>query len=139
MTRKRLSMFKAGAVCLLCSVGAVIWTGCDTASADEELVVTPSSVELSSGESQLFTVSGGYHYTWSLVESVSSTSTTTTTSVEGHLSSLTGSEVRYFAPSGTGLKGTVTLEVRSTIPGTGGSSSNSPEYSVTGTAIITLK
>lgn len=137
---KIANTFKAGMVCLVCAAGALIWSGCDTASADEELVVTPSSVALSSGESQLFTVSGGYHYTWSLLESVTSTSTTTTTtSVQGHLSSLTGSEVRYFAPSGAGLKGTVTLEVRSTIPGTAGSSTNSSEYSVTGKAIITFK
>lgn len=139
MTMKILPALKVSLVCLLCAIGAVLWSGCDTASADEELVVNPSSVALSSGESQLFTVSGGYHYNWTLVETVSSTSTTSTTSVQGYLSSLTGSEVRYFAPSGTGLKGTVTLSVRSTIPGSGGSSSNSPEYSVTGKAIITFK
>lgn len=136
---KLLLALKVGLVCLLFAVGAVLWSGCDTASADEELVVSPSSVALSPGESQLFTVSGGYHYNWSITESVSSTSTSSTTSVKGYLSSLTGSEVRYFAPSGTGTKGTVTLEVKSTIPGSGGATSNSPAYSGTGKAIITLQ
>lgn len=137
MTKKTKQIMMAGVVSVLCAAGALIWTGCDTASADEELVISPSSVVLSSGQSQLFTVSGGYHYTWAL--SGSSSSTGTTSSAQGSLSSLTGSEVRYFAPSGATLSGSVTLNVTSTITGSGSSSSNSAGYSVAGHATITFK
>lgn len=137
MKNKTRNIIAACLACVLCVTGAFIWTGCDTASATEELVITPSSVALSAGESQLFTVSGGYHYSWELTESISSTSSTSST--KGYLSSLAGSEVRYFAPEGEGLSGTVTLLVKSTIPGTAGTSSNSPDYEVRGYAKITFK
>ncbi len=137
MTNKMRNVITAGLVCVLFAAGAIIWTGCDTASATEDLVITPSSVVLASGQSQLFTVTGGYHYTWSLNGSSSSTSSTTT--AQGSLSSLTGSEVRYQAPSGDSLSGTVTLTVTSTIEGSGDSSTNSSAYSMTGHATITFK
>jgi hypothetical protein len=137
MTKKTTKQIMAGLVCILCAAGALVWTGCDTASADESLVVTPSSVTLSSGQSQTFTVSGGYHYTWSIEGSGSSTTTTTT--AQGSLSSLTGSQVLYTAPSSASLSGSVTLNVTSTIEGSGGGTTNSAAYSVTGKAIITFK
>ncbi len=137
MNDKMKKAMLAGLVCVLFAAGAVIWTGCDTASADEELVLSPSSVVLSSGQSQLFTVSGGYHYNWYITGE--STSTSTTSTAQGSLSSLSGSEVRYFAPSGESLSGSVTVWVRSTIPGSASSSSNSPDYEVLGHATVTFK
>lgn len=137
MTTTMKNAIVAGLLCILCAAGAMVWTGCDTASATEDLVITPSSVVLSSGQSQLFSVSGGYHYTWAL--SGSTTSTGTTSSAIGSLSSLTGSEVRYQAPSGASLSGTVIIEVTSTIPGSASSSTNSPDYSKSGQAIVTFK
>lgn len=119
------------------AVGAAIWTGCDTASSTEALVISPSSVTLASGQSQTFTVSGGYHYSWSLEGSASSSGTTS--SAQGSLSSLTGSQVVYTAPTSETLSGSVTLNVTSTIEGSGASSSNNPAYEVTGSAVITFK
>ncbi|MEI8139561.1 MAG: hypothetical protein WCI03_06810 [bacterium] len=137
MTKKTTNVIVAGLVCILCAAGALVWTGCDTASADESLVVTPSSVTLSSGQSQTFTVSGGYHYNWSIEGSGSSTTTTTT--AQGSLSSLTGSQVLYTAPLSTTLSGSVTLNVTSTIEGSGAGTTNSVDYSIPGKAIITFK
>jgi hypothetical protein len=137
MTKKMKQVMMAGVVSVLCATGTLIWTGCDTASADEELVISPSSVVLSAGQSQHFTVSGGYHYTWSLEGSGSGSGTTS--SAQGSLSSLNGSEVNYTAPSGDSLSGSVKLNVKSTIPGSGESVSNSAAYEVTGYAQITFK
>jgi len=137
MTKNMKNAIVAGLVCILCATGALVWTGCDTANANEDLVVSPSSVTLSAGQSQLFTVSGGYHYTWSLAGTSASTSTTTT--AQGSLSSLTGSEVRYQAPSGDSLSGTVTLNVTSTIEGSGAGNTNSDAYSKSGYATITFQ
>jgi hypothetical protein len=136
MTTKTYSIIMSGLICMLCAAGIFVWTGCDTASATEDLVISPSSATLSSGQSQTFTVSGGYHYTWSLGGSISSSGTTT--SAQGSLSSLTGSQVLYTAPSGDALSGSVTLNVTSTIEGSGAGISNSPAYEVTGSAVITF-
>lgn len=138
MTTKTCSIIMSGLFCILCATGTFVWTGCDTASATEDLVVSPSSATLSSGQSQTFTVSGGYHYTWSIGES-SISSSGTTSSAQGSLSSLTGSQVLYTAPSSDTLSGSVTLSVTSTIEGSGEGVSNSPAYSVTGNAIVTFK
>ncbi len=137
MTKKTKNALLAGFVCILCATGALVWTGCDTASATEDLVVEPSSVTLDAGQSQLFKVSGGYHYDWAL-EGSSSVSGVTS-SAQGSLSSLTGSEVRYTAPSGAALSGSVKLRVTSTIEGSGGGTTNSAAYSVSGSAQITFK
>lgn len=136
MTTKTYSIIMSGLICLLGAAGTFVWTGCDTASATEDLVVSPSSATLSSGQSQTFTVSGGYHYTWSIGESSISG---TTSSAQGSLSSLTGSQVLYTAPSSDTLSGSVTLSVTSTIEGSGEGISNSPAYVVTGSADITFK
>jgi hypothetical protein len=137
MTTKTYSIIMSGLICMLCVIGTIMWTGCDTASATEDLVVSPSTATLSSGQSQTFTVSGGYHYTWSI--SGASSSSGTTSSAQGSLSSLTGSQVLYTAPSSASLSGSVTLSVTSTIEGSGAGISNSPAYSVTGSAIVTFK
>jgi hypothetical protein len=137
MTTKTYSIIMSGLICMLCAAGTLVWTGCDTASATEDLVVSPSSVTLSSGQSQTFTVSGGYHYTWSL--GGSSSSSGTVSSAQGSLSSLTGSQVLYTAPTGDSLSGSVTLSVTSTIEGSGAGISNSPAYEVTGSAVITFQ
>jgi len=137
MTKNMTKLIMAVGVCILCVAGALVWTGCDTASATDTLVISPSYVTLSSGQSQTFTVSGGYHYTWSL--SGTGSSTTSISSAQGSLSSVTGSQVLYTAPTSDSLSGAVVLQVTSTIPGTASSSSNSPAYSVSGQAIITFK
>lgn len=137
MTKTMKNAVMASLVCVLCAAGTLIWSGCETASATEDLVISPSSVTLSSGQSQLFTVSGGYHYTWSLTGTGSSTSTIT--SAQGTLSSSVGSEVRYTAPSGSPLSGSVIIQVTSTIPGSSSATSNSPDYSVSGTATVTFQ
>lgn len=42
------------------------WCGCETNSTEQEIEIKPGSVTLSEGQSQVFTVSGGYEYAWSL-------------------------------------------------------------------------
>lgn len=124
---------------ILCAAGALVWTGCDVASANESLTISPSSATLSSGQSAEFTVSGGYEYTWSLVAGTTS-STTTVSSTTGSLSSRTGNRVVYTAPtSASGLSGGVTLRVTSTITGTADGSTNSSAYAVSADASITFK
>ncbi|MEI8141105.1 MAG: Ig-like domain-containing protein [bacterium] len=137
MTTKLRQKIVVGLFGFICVAGTFILTGCDTASSTEELVISPSSVTLSSGQSQTFSVSGGYHYNWALEGSGSSSGSTS--SAQGSLSSLTGSQVLYTAPSSDTLSGSVTLKVTSTIPGSGSSTSNSAEYSVTGSAQINFK
>lgn len=130
----RLSRIITGVLgIVLCAAGALIWTGCDTAGANDALTISPSTATLSSGQSQEFTVNGGYQYTWSL----SGTNSSATT---GTLSSRTGNTVVYTAPtSDTGLSGSVTLHVTSTIEGSASGTSNSPAYSVSADAVITFK
>ena len=137
MTNKMKHVLAAGVVCCLCAAGSLVWTGCDTASSTDNLVITPSAVTLSSGQSQQFNVSGGYHYTWAL--SGSGSSSGTTSSAQGSLSSLVGSQVLYSAPTSDTLSGSVVIQVTSTIQGSGAGSSNSPAYSVSGEAIVTFK
>jgi len=138
MTTKMYQVFIGGLVCVMCVAGALIWSGCDTASSTDALTISPSSATLSSGQSQTFTVSGGYHYTWSLVGSGSSSSGTIS-SAQGSLSSLTGSQVLYTAPTSDSLSGSVNIHVVSTIPGSSSGVSNSPAYSVSADATVTFK
>ena len=137
MTKEMHQVVIGGLVCVLCAAGALIWSGCDTAGATDSLTISPSSVTLSSGQSQTFTVSGGYHYTWSLTGTGSSSGTTS--AAQGSLSSSTGSEVLYTAPTSDSLSGSVDIHVVSTIQGTASGTSNSPAYSVSGDATITFK
>lgn len=129
----RFGRFMAGILAIiLCAAGAWVWTGCDTAGANDALTISPSAVTLSSGQSQQFTVDGGYQYTWSI--------SGTNASANGSLSSRTGNTVVYTAPtSDTGLSGSVTLHVTSTIEGSGSGTSNAPAYSVSAEAVITFK
>ncbi len=53
-------------VALLAAAGMTFWSGCDTGSATENIEINPAAVTLSKGQTQVFTVSGGYDYTWSL-------------------------------------------------------------------------
>lgn len=65
---------KFTAIALLCSVlsgvaGLAFMCGCSidgADSADSDITVSPSSATLSKGQSQTFTASGGYEYTWTL-------------------------------------------------------------------------
>ena len=119
---------------ILCAAGGLVWTGCDTAGANDALTISPSTATLSSGQSQEFTAGGGYQYTWSIA------STGTSSSASGSLSARNGSSVVYTAPtSDTGLSGYVTLHVTSTIEGSASGTSNSPAYSVSADAVITFK
>ena len=138
MTNKFSKGMMIAATCVLAMAGALLWTGCDTASATEGLTLSPSSVVLASGQSQLFTVSGGYHYTWSILSGTASGSNVAANAT-GSLSSLTGSEVRYFAPTGDALSGSVIIQVTSTIEGSSSGTSNSPAYAVTGQAVVSFK
>ena len=52
--------------CTIAIAGSLLWSGCDTDSADSPITVTPNSATLTPGHSQQFTASGGYEYTWSL-------------------------------------------------------------------------
>ncbi|MEI6514353.1 MAG: hypothetical protein WCO77_00110 [bacterium] len=140
MTARFHKFIVGGLICALGTTIALIGTSCDTASANEELTISPSSATLSSGQSQTFTVTGGYHYGWEIF-SGSASSTSGTTYATGRLSSNTGSQVLYTAPSSdTGLSGSVTLRCTSTIEGSASSgTSNSPAYTVTSDVIITFK
>lgn len=137
MTTKWHQLITAGVACVIFCAGALVWTGCDTASSTEELVVSPAYATLSSGQSQTFTVSGGYHYTWSIGGSGSSSGSTS--SAQGSLSSANGSQVLYTAPSSAALSGSVTIHVTSTIPGSGEATSNAPAYEVSGSAVVNFK
>lgn len=53
-------------VALLTIAGLTVWSGCEIGSATENIYIEPSSVRLEKDQSQTFTVSGGYDYTWSL-------------------------------------------------------------------------
>lgn len=132
----RIMMFSL--ICALCATGTLVWTGCDTAGASDSLTISPSSVALSSGQSQEFTVSGGYHYEWQILSGTASGSNVTSTAT-GYLSSRTGSSVRYFAPTGEGLSGAVTLRVTSTIEGSGAGTTNTAAYSVYADATVTFQ
>ena len=138
MTTKLSQGLMIAATCVLAMVGALLWTGCETSSATEALTVSPSSVTLASGQSQTFTVSGGYHYTWSILSGTASGSNVAA-NASGSLSALNGSEVLYTAPTGDALSGSVIIQVTSTIQGTASGTSNSPAYEVTGQAVVTFK
>jgi len=138
MTTKLYQAIATGILCLLvCTLGTLIWTGCDTASSDEALVISPLSATVGPNDTVQFTVSGGYDYTWSLSPDDGS----------GTLNTTKGSQVTYTCLTtnvGTSPKH---ILVTSTIQGNGGgisSSTNSPAtnsaaYSVTGMANIYYK
>ena len=137
MTRTFSSMIMTGLCGILCVAGTLVWMGCDTAGALDALTISPGSATLSSGQSQQFTVSGGYEYTWTLQGNASSTSSTSTAA--GSLSGRTGNTIVYTAPtSSTALSGSVVLHVVSTIQGSGAGNTNSSAYAVSADAVITF-
>ncbi len=82
---KRLSILLFGITLLVPLIGMV---GCETESSDQRAVtISPNSVSLAKGQSQVFTAEGWQDYTWSLANSSAGTlstkkgSTTTYTAV----------------------------------------------------------
>ena len=98
-------------VALLAAAGMAIWSGCDVGSATENIAIEPSSVVLEQGQSQTFTVSGGYDYTWDIDNRSA-----------GKLNTYRGDTVVFemlAAPdASTNGSGVVTITCTSTIPGT---------------------
>lgn len=101
-------------------------TGCDingSDSADSPITVSPSSVTLTKGQSQEFTASGGYEYTWSMSQSGGKLNTTKGPSVVFTLLSTNGTmPIKVIAkstisgtssgtPSTTNSTGTTAYEV----------------------------
>lgn len=138
MQTKLYRIMLCSLICVLCAAGTLVWTGCDTAGATDNLNISPSAVALSSGQSQQFTVSGGYQYDWQILSGTASGSNVTSTAT-GYLSSRNGSSVVYTAPTGDALSGAVTIRVTSTIQGSGSGTTNSSAYSVYADAIVTFK
>ena len=91
-------------------------SGCEVNPASSKVNITPDSVSMTKGQTQLFTASGGYDYTWSLGNEGM-----------GVLSTRSGSQTKYtslYTPSSNGAD--QILYVVSTIPNNvGGSSSTS--------------
>ena len=98
----------------------MLFSGCETDSADSPLKIAPSSVSVKQGDTVQFTVSGGYEYAWNLDPDDGS----------GRLNTRKGATVVYTCLSTT--IGTVPKNVRvtSTIPGSSAGASNGPAYQV---------
>ena len=108
-------------------------SGCEISGSQDDLTVTPSTIALSAGQSQAFTVSGGNTYTWYMGNNRDNEILGL-----GSLSSTSGSRVTYTAPFGIFQSTGVVLNVVSAIPGTTRGTNNSPPYDVTGYATIIL-
>ena len=129
MTTKTYQVIISGVFCILCAAGTIVWTGCDASSATDALSISPETVTVGPGDDVVFTVSGGYEYTWSLSPDDGS----------AILSTTKGSTTTYTCLTtnvGTTPK---TIVVTSTIQGSGGGTSNSTAYAVSGTAKIYYK
>ena len=123
------------AVALLAAAGMTIWSGCDVGSATENIQIDPSDVTLEKGQSQVFTVSGGYDYTWALSDDAS-----------GSLNTRQGDTVTFTllkdTSSGTSntSAGNITVSCTSFIPGapqgSNGTNSQSGGYNETATALV---
>lgn len=98
-------------------VGVALMVACSTESASENNVrITPDNVRLAKGQSQQFTASGGYEYTWSLEGG-------TLVDEWGRLSASRGPTTVYTSTKDASTAGTFrVIHVTSTIPGsdTGG-------------------
>ena len=108
-------------------------SGCEVDSATETILITPSAVNVSKGQSVQFTASGGYEYTWSLGSSG------TASTVMGTLSSTRGPTVTYtslYTPT-TSNAVTETLTVSSIISGDATSTNTSSAMQGSAAAIIT--
>lgn len=85
---------------------AFFLTGCESDSADTQIIIEPGGASIAAGQSIAFTASGGYDYTWSLSDGSL-----------GTLNTRTGPSVIYTSSS-SGSSGSVqTLTVVSTIQG----------------------
>lgn len=107
---RRLAL--GGFASLCCALGLLSGGGCDVASSNEALTISPASAVLSQGQTVTFTVSGGYTYKWSLDPDDGS----------GSLDTRSGSQVTYTCLAtniGTSPK---LVRVASTIDGTSGTS-----------------
>lgn len=98
--------------------GLLIWSGCETGSSSETVVISPESVVVKLGQTVKFSASGGYDYRWSLAPNDGS----------GALNTFRGNSVLYtcLSTNGTAPKKIV---VESTIEGASSGTSNSPAYS----------
>jgi len=114
---------------LLVFVSAVLMISCDdvsTSPTTSKVKISPDSVTLEYGDSQVFTASGGYEYTWSLEDDSL-----------GTLSTRSGPKTTYtslYNPDDSTVK-TQVLTVDSTVGG--GSATNSTPGEWTDTAYIT--
>ena len=111
-------------------MAALLIVGCETRSASEKIIVTPSEVPIVKFETVQFTASNGSDYHWSLENEA-----------WGILSSRTGSQVTYTSiHSASSDSGSVlqVLTVTSVIPGSsdGGSSGSNETVRATGQAFI---
>jgi hypothetical protein len=104
-------------------------TGCDTDTSSSDIEISPTTVVVTNGQSVIFTASGGYDYTWSLVPDDGS----------GFLDNWEGPSVIYTCLATNVGSTPKKVVVKSTIAGSasGSSSSNSmAAYSVQASANI---
>jgi hypothetical protein len=109
-----------------------VWCGCEVNSTEQGVEITPGSVTLSEGQSQTFTASGGYEYSWSLDPDDGSASLSTRhgdTTVFTLLSN---------ASSSTSDVSVIEVLCASTIPGVSGSDTNTA-YTSTDTAYVHVR
>ena len=124
-------MSKMSVITVLGLLAAVMFitAGCEVGSATERIIVSPSSVSVTKGQSVQFTASGGYDYTWTLESAT----------VYGSLSSRTGNTVVYTSIYDSSSSNTVseTLKVVSTIPGDASPTNTSTSAESSAEATIT--
>jgi hypothetical protein len=100
----------------LCSLAPFLFTGCEAeSSADTSLTLNPRSATLRPRQSQLFTVSGGYDYRWTLSDERL-----------GALNRRNGNQVLYTATSTN--SGTQLLTVESFIEGGSGGNNSTNTF-----------
>lgn len=114
---KRLSILLFGITLLVPLIGMV---GCETESSDQiAITISPSSVSLAQGQSQVFTAAGWQDYTWVLADSSAGTLSTKKgpTTIYTAVASLSSNTTQILTVSGnvsssttTGTTSTVTAE-----------------------------
>ena len=113
-------MNRLGVILCLFLLAAVIITapGCEDIEAKPataQVRITPDSASLNVGQSQLFTASGGYEYTWSLEQDS-----------WGTLSARSGSETIYTSTYDPGTNTSSPQELTVTSTGLSNASTNGP-------------
>ena len=87
-------------ICCCAAAASLLFIGCEaTSSADLQLTLNPRSATLHSGDSQTFTVSGGFDYRWSLSDETI-----------GVLDTRSGNKVVYTDTSTNGVNQTLTVQ-----------------------------